>query len=99
MKIKYHALFSKTGWMRYISHLDLLRLFNRVLRRAGFKIYLSKGFNPRPVIRVKKALKLGIESRDEEVEFLLEEIISPLSFKERFNKQLPEGVKILEMKT
>lgn len=83
--------------MRYISHLDLLRLFNRGLRRAGFKIYLSKGFNPRPVIRIKKALKLGVESREEEVEFLLEETIDPISFKERFNQQLPDGVEILEM--
>lgn len=94
MKITYSALFSKTGWLRYISHLDLLRLFNRALRRADFKLYLSKGFNPRPVIRVKKALKLGIEGKGEEAEFLLEENIDPLDFKERFNKQLPEGVEI-----
>ncbi len=94
MKITYSALFSKTGWMRYISHLDLLRLFNRVLRRTGFKFYLSKGFNPRPVIRIKKALKLGVEGKDEEVEFLLEESVDPINFKESFNKQLPDGVKI-----
>ncbi len=93
-KTTYSALFTKTGWMRYISHLDLLRLFNRVLRRADFKLYLSKGFNPRPVIRIKKALKLGIEGRDQDVEFLLEENIEPLNFKERFNKQLPDGVKM-----
>jgi len=80
--------------MRYISHLDLSRLFNRALRRAGFRLYFSKGFNPRPVIRIKKALKLGIEGKDEEVEFLLEESIDPFDFKERFNKQLPEGVRI-----
>jgi len=97
MKITYHAFFSKTGWMRYISHLDLLRLFDRALRRAGFKFYLSKGFNPRAVIRIKKALKLGIESKDEEVEFLLEETISPINFKERFNEQLPDGMEILEV--
>jgi radical SAM-linked protein len=97
MKTTYSALFRKTGWMRYISHLDLLRLFNRVLRRAGFKLYLSKGFNPRPVIRIKKALKLGIEGKDLEVEFLLEENMDPLNFKERFNKQLPEGVEIVEI--
>jgi len=94
MKITYFALFSKTGWMRYISHLDLLRLFNRALRRADFKLYLSKGFNPRPIIRVIKALKLGIEGRDENAEFILEENIDPLNFKERLNQQLPEGVSI-----
>ena len=83
--------------MRYISLQDLLRFFNRAMRRAGFRLYLSKGFNPRPVIRIKKALKLGIESKDEEMDFLLEEHIGALDCKERFNKQLPEGIEILEI--
>ena len=80
--------------MRYISHLDILRLFNRALRRTGFKFYLSKGFNPHPIVRVIKALKLGVEGKSEDAEFVLEENIDPLNFKESFNKQLPEGVKI-----
>ncbi len=94
MKILYHVIFSKNGWMRYISHLDLLRLFNRALRRTGLKFYLTKGFRPRPVVRINKALKLGIESDKEEMEFVLDENVNPLAVKERLNSQLPEGVRI-----
>lgn len=97
MKIVYQAVFTKTGWMRYISHLDLLRLFNRALRRSGFKLYLSKGFSPRPFISVRKALKLGIESSNEDMEFALEENVKPLKLKESLNRQLPEGVRIAEV--
>ena len=80
--------------MRYISHLDLMRLFNRALRRAGFKFYLTKGFNPRPVVRVNKALKLGIEAQDQQAEFILEELVDKKTFISRLNHELPDGILI-----
>jgi len=94
MKFTHSVLFNKTGFMRYISHLDLMRLFNRALRRAGFKLYLTKGFNPRPIVRVNNALKLGIEAKDQQAEFVLEELVSREVFIERLNSQLPEGIRI-----
>ena len=80
--------------MKFISHLDLMRLFNRALRRAALPITITKGFNPHPKISVKRALKLGIESEDETAIFYVDRFIEPLEFKERLNKQLPEGIKI-----
>ena len=94
MKFTYSALFNKTGFMRYISHLDLMRLFHRALRRTGFKLYLTKGFNPRPVVRVNNALKLGIEAKDQQAEFVLEELVSREVFIERLNSQLPKGISV-----
>ena len=92
MKFTQSILFSKTGPLRYISHLDLMRLFSRALRRTGFKFYLTKGFNPRPVVRIKNALKLGLEATDQHVEFELEELVSREVFIERLNGQLPDGI-------
>jgi radical SAM-linked protein len=94
--IKYTVslFFNKTGFMRYLSHLDLMRLFSRALRRSGFKLYLTKGFNPRPVVRIKNALKLGIEASGQEIEFVLEEAVSKEDFCQRINRQLPEGILI-----
>jgi radical SAM-linked protein len=94
MKFTQAILFSKTGPMRYISHLDLMRLFSRALRRTGFKLYLTKGFNPRPVVRVKNALKLGIEAKDQQAEFELEELVDKKIFVARLNHELPEGIQI-----
>jgi radical SAM-linked protein len=92
MKYTYPVLFDKTGPMCYISHLDLMRLFSRALRRTGFKFYLTKGFNPRPVVRVKNALKLGIEATDQQVEFELEELVDKKTFIARLNHELPDGI-------
>jgi len=92
MKFNHSVLFNKTGLMRYISHLDLMRLFHRALRRAGFKLYFTKGFNPRPVVRVNNALKLGIEAKDQQAEFVLEELVDKETFVNRLNHELPKGI-------
>jgi radical SAM-linked protein len=94
MKFTYAVLFDKLGHVRYISHLDLMRLFYRALRRAGFRLYFTKGFSPRPIVRLKNALKLGLEAKDQEAEFVLEELISKEAFRERLNQQLPEGIQV-----
>ncbi len=90
--------FTKTGLIRFVSHLDLMRLFSRALRRAEFPICLSEGFNPHIKISIKRALKLGIESVNEEAIVALSQKIRPESFKKTFQKQLPQNIKILEAK-
>jgi len=80
--------------MRFISHLDLMRLFMRALRRAGLPIKMTEGFNPHPKLSIKRALKLGVESDNEEAVIVLKELISPEEFKERLQKQLPQGIQI-----
>ena len=86
--------FSKEKLMRFISHLDLMRLFTRAARRAGLPLFITCGFNPHPKIRIKRALKLGIESNKEEAEILLTKNISGEEFFRRLNTQLPEGIQI-----
>ena len=88
------STFQKTGDMRFISHLDLMRLFQRALRRAGLPVAISQGFNPRSKISIKRALKLGVESMDEALTVHLSRRIAPAAFIELFNKNLPEGIKI-----
>jgi len=80
--------------MRFISHLDLMRLFMRALRRADLPIKITEGFSPHPKVSIKRALKLGVESENEEASVVLKELIEPQDFKERLQNQLPEGVQI-----
>jgi radical SAM-linked protein len=89
--------FAKKGLMKYISHLDLMRLFMRALRRAELPVKMTEGFSPHPKISIKRALKLGIESDSEEATFVLREPISPEEFKEKLQKQLPEGIFIKDI--
>lgn len=80
--------------MKYISHLDLMRLFMRALRRADLPIKITEGFSPHPKLSLKRALKLGLESDNEEATIILKEQISIQDFKDRLQKQLPEGIMI-----
>lgn len=91
---KIEFVFSKQGMMRYISHLDLMRLFIRALRRADIPVKMTEGFNPHPKFSIRRALKLGVESPREEASVVLRLCISPLDFKTRLQQQLPEGIEI-----
>lgn len=86
--------FSKKGYMRYISHLDLMRLFTRAMRRAEIPVKITEGFNPHPKLSIKRALKLGLESDNEEATIALKELISPEEFIGKLNKQLPQGISL-----
>ena len=81
--------------MRFISHLDLVRLFQRASRRAKVPVTVTKGFSPRLKISITKALKLGQESHSEEVIFGFDNNILPEEFVKSLNNKLPEGVKVL----
>jgi radical SAM-linked protein len=89
--------FAKKGTMKFISHLDLMRLFMRAVRRTALPIKMTAGFSPHPKISLKRALKLGVESDNEEATFILRETVSPQEFKQRLQKQLPEGIYIREV--
>jgi len=89
---KISFFFTKTGQMKYISHLDLMRLFTRAMRRAELPLKNTEGFSPHPKFSIKRALKLGLESENEEASVVLKELITPENFKERLQKQLPEGI-------
>ena len=86
--------FSKKGAMKYISHLDLMRLFMRAMRRAQLPLKITEGFNPHPKFSIKRALKLGLESSSEEAIITLTQYVKPQEFKERLQLQLPEGIEI-----
>ena len=89
--------FSKTGLMRYISHLDLMRLLMRAMRRAELPLKMTEGFSPHPKLSFKRALKLGIESQKEEAAILLKFPVTPEDFRNRLQKQLPEGIEIKDV--
>lgn len=96
MAHKLKAVFSKTGDLRFISHLDLVRLFQRASRRACLPVTLTKGFSPHLKISLTKALKLGVESVNEEIIFHMDQSMAPDLFCASINGKLPEGVKILK---
>ncbi|MDP6686147.1 MAG: TIGR03936 family radical SAM-associated protein [Candidatus Omnitrophota bacterium] len=94
--MKMDIRFSKKGDLRCISHLDIVRLFQRAVRRAGLPVKLSEGFSPRYKISFERALKLGVESENEKAWVSMQEYISEKEFQIRLNEKLPEGIEVLE---
>jgi len=90
----YRVRFTKTGRMRFLSHHDLMRLFERALRRTGFELRMTEGYNPHPVIAFPTALGLGIESLDEILEFELTRWTAPKQIEKLLGEQLPEGMAV-----
>ena len=89
-------LFSKTGRAKYISHLDLMRTFQRAFLRADISIKHTEGFNPHPFISIALPLSLGFSSQCEILEFGLLEGTTQTEVPARLNAALPEGVRVLE---
>ena len=92
------ALFQKTGRAIYISHLDLMRVFQRAFKRAGLPLTHTQGFNPRPSVSIALPLSVGVESGCELLDFDLEgEKVPCDEIRERLNAALVEGVRVLEV--
>ncbi len=89
--------FSKREEVKYISHLDLMRLWERALRRANIPLLYSKGYNPRPKISIAAPLAVGFTGHGEVMDLILERPISPLDFATGVRKQLPSGITLSEV--
>ena len=90
------ALFEKKGNAVWISHLDLMRLFQRAFKRAGLPLTHTQGFNPRPSVSIALPLSVGVESRCELLDFNLDGVSIPCEeIMERLNGALTEGVRVL----
>ena len=92
------ALFEKTGSAVWISHLDLMRLFQRAFKRAELPLTHTQGFNPRPSVSIALPLSVGIESCCELLDFDLEgEKVANEEILRRLNENLVGGIRILKV--
>jgi radical SAM family uncharacterized protein/radical SAM-linked protein len=86
--------FGKQGDMALVSHLDLMRLFDRVLRRASLPVAYTGGFHPNPRIAVASALALGATSSGEIVDFELTIPTEVDAFRQKLTAELPKDIPI-----
>ncbi|MBQ3251825.1 MAG: DUF2344 domain-containing protein [Oscillospiraceae bacterium] len=87
-------LFEKVGRSVWISHLDLMRLFQRAFKRAGLKLKHTQGFNPRPSVSIALPLSVGVESECELLDFDLEGEYTIDTIADKLNAALVEGVRV-----
>lgn len=89
--------FSRGQEVKYITHLDLMRLWERALRRAGIPVAYSEGFSPHPHLSLAAPLPVGVTSEGELMDLHLGRRISPHYFLKAVCAQLPKGVDIREV--
>jgi radical SAM family uncharacterized protein/radical SAM-linked protein len=92
IRIKY----SKTGAMIFLSHLELITLFTRAVKRAGIPVKYSLGFHPHPKFSFATALSVGVESFAEYLDLEVSAESGPDIIKEQLNASLPEGIAVIE---
>ncbi|WHH61753.1 TIGR03936 family radical SAM-associated protein [Petroclostridium sp. X23] len=92
MRLKYN----REEQVKYISHLDFMRTFQRAIRRAEIPIAYSQGFNPHPMMSFGLPLSVGVTSDAEYMDIELEKDMDPKQLKEKLNQALPEGITILK---
>ena len=88
--------FKKVGNLQYISHLDLQRTFNRVIKRSGIPVWYTKGFNPHMKLVFSSPLSIGSESVCEYLDLSMEGDISCAEIMERLNRELTDELCIVD---
>ncbi len=96
MPNRFVVKFTKTGYVKYTSHLDLLRVFKRTFNIADIKLKYSQGFNPHPKMGFAQPLSLGYSSKCELIEFETRLEYSTQEVMERLKDKMPVGVELLE---
>jgi radical SAM-linked protein len=89
--------FSKGESVRYISHLDLARAWERALRRAGMPVAYSQGFHPHPKIVFAAALALGCTASAEMLDVVFAQPMPPQQVIQGLRPQLPAGLEVVEV--
>ena len=88
--------FAKTGEMALLSHLDLVRMLERALRRSQLPVSFTGGFHPLPRLQLALALPLGAEADSDWLDLSFTEVVQPEQLMDRLAPLLPEGFALLE---
>jgi radical SAM-linked protein len=89
--------FSKGTQLRYITHLDLMRFWERALRRANVAIAYSEGFSPHPQISLASPLPVGVTAVADLMDVFLSRVTPPLEFMRLLSPQLPPGLSLTKV--
>lgn len=91
---KFELTFSKMGQGRFFGHLEMDTIFKRAIKRTGFAVKYSKGFNPSMRLSFATALPVGMQSREEKAYIYLDRNLLPKLIMTKLNAQMPKGLEI-----
>ena len=95
--MKLRVKFSKHGSLKFIGHLDVMRFFQKAIRRSGIDIAYTTGFSPHQVMTFAAPLGVGLESNGEYMDIEVNSITSTKDVMDALNKQMVEGIEVLDV--
>ena len=95
---RYIIKYKKEGYLKYTSHLDIMRFFQRTFKRAEIKLAYSHGFNPHPKMSIAQPLSLGYTSTGDYIEIETEIAYEPEAMKTTLSELVPPGIEIDRVK-
>jgi len=95
--MKIRIKFTKYGVMKFIGHLDVMRFFQKAIRRADIDIRYSEGFSPHPVMSFAAPLGVGMESMGEYLDIEVQSMTSEEEMKAALNRTMVEGISVLSV--
>ena len=96
--MKIRIKFAKYGTLKFIGHLDVMRFFQKAIRRAGIDIKYSEGFSPHQIMSFAAPLGVGMESMGEYLDIEVNSITSVEDMKTALNKTMVDGIEVLSVK-
>lgn len=93
--MKLRVKFSKHGVLKFIGHLDVMRYFQKAIRRAGIDIAYTTGFSPHQIMSFAAPLGIGLESNGEYMDIEVNSLTNARDFVNALNAQMAEGIEIL----
>lgn len=93
--VRYLIKYTKESNIKFISHLDLMRTIQKVIRRAELPIKYSQGFNPHMALSIAQPLSVGVYSSGEYMDIILVEEVNEQEILEKLNSKTASGIKFL----
>ncbi|MBK5241582.1 TIGR03936 family radical SAM-associated protein [Clostridium sp.] len=95
--MRYLIKYTKEGEIKFISHLDLMRTLQKIVKRADLPVEYSKGFNPHMAVSIAQPLSVGSYSSGEYMDVVLNNELEEKYILDKMNKNTPCGIKILDV--
>ena len=96
MKVRYVIKFTKESEIKFISHLDLMRTIQRIIRRGRLPVEYSRGFNPHMNLSIAQPLSVGVYSKGEYLDIVFTEELDEQVIVDRLNANTPRGIQFLQ---
>lgn len=96
--MKLRIKFAKYGALKFIGHLDVMRFFQKAVRRADIDIAYTGGFSPHQIMSFAAPLGVGLESNGEYMDIEVNSVTSAKEMLDALNEQMVEGIRVLEVR-